>query len=198
MSEEERLAILKWVEGVPNAYNVRELRHSRWDYILSIVDKTIPIEIWKIKKRIIEKEGLHEYRQEPAEKDLIVVVNNGGKIQPHTDLNSLDGDIHCRFNVFLNVSEEIETYYADYLVQAKNRHYVMCRSGIDTHWSSINKGDDRISLSFGFMLPIKKVDEIYILPPNVKKINSGMIPPFCCRTGLCSIYSKYYTLKSGY
>ncbi len=169
MSEEERLAILKWFESLKSTNKLNVLSFHRGDYTLYINDKTIPIEIWKIKKRIIEKEGLHEHRQDPLFKDIITLIPNGGVLHPHTDPNSFDGSIHCRFNIFIKVPEVFDTYYGGYLVEAKNGHYVMCRSGIDTHWSSLNKDDDRIALSFGYLLPMKKIDEIYIRPSDAKK-----------------------------
>ena len=169
MSEEERLTILKWFQGLKQADKINKLTFHRGDYLLLLDDKTIPIEIWKIKRRIIEKEGLHEYRQDPLFKDLITLIPNGGVLHPHTDPNSFDGSIHCRFNIFINVPGVFDTYYGGYLVEAKNGHYVMCRSGIDMHWSSLNKDDDRIALSFGYLLPMKKIDELYILPPEGKK-----------------------------
>jgi hypothetical protein len=129
-------------------------------------DKTVPIAVWKIKKRLIEREGLHTYRQDPIFEDILTLLSNGSVLHPHTDPNSLDGSMHCRFNVFLNVPDVFDTYYGEYRIEAKNRHYVMCRSGIDLHWSSENKMDDRVALSFGYILPMKKINELYIIPKN--------------------------------
>jgi hypothetical protein len=63
------------------------------------------------------------------------------------------------------VAPNCQAYYADIPVEAKERHYVMCRSGIDFHTTSLNTDTfPRISLSYGFMLPFKKVDLIYKAP----------------------------------
>lgn len=166
MSEEERLTILEWLETLKKNNKLRRLSNRRGDYQLYMDDSTVPIAIWKIKKRLIEREGLHIYRQDPQFGDILTVVHPGGRIPPHTDISSLDGSVHCRFNVFLNVPDNFNTYYGGYLVEAKNRHYVMCRSGIDMHWSSENKTDDRVALSFGYILPMKKINELYIIPKN--------------------------------
>jgi hypothetical protein len=166
MSEEERLTILEWLESLKKNNKLRSLSNRRWDYTLHIDNNTIPIAVWKIKKRLIEREGLHTYRQDPAFEDILTLLPNGSILHPHTDPNSFDGSIHCRFNVFVNVPNIFDTYYGEYRVEAKNRHYVMCRSGIDMHWSSENKTDDRVALSFGYILPMKKINELYIIPKN--------------------------------
>lgn len=167
MTEEERMSIVDWIKN--NNTKTQKLSLNRSQYKLYLNDKDVPIAIWKIKKRLIEREGLHEYRQDPAFEDILICIYNGGIIHPHTDPNGLDGMMHCRFNVFLQVPKRFDTYYGGYLVEAKNRHYVMCRSGIDLHWSSINTDDTRISISFGYLLLEKKVKEIYKIPVSIEK-----------------------------
>ena len=170
MTEEERMSIVDWIEN--NDAKMETLSLNRSQYKLYLNDKHLPIAIWKIKKRLIEKEGLHECRQDPLFQDMLACIYNGGIIHPHKDPNALDGMIHCRFNVFLQVPKNLDTYYGGYLVEAKNRHYVMCRSGIDLHWTNINTDDTRISISFGYLLPEKKVNEIYKIP--VSRINTAL------------------------
>lgn len=162
MTEEERLSILEWIE---NKSRLTPIGYGKFTNIINITDDTVPIAIWRIKKRLIEREGLHEYRQDQAFGDMVLVIANGGILHPHTDPSGLiDNAIHCRFNVFVQVPETLDTYYAGYLVQAKNRHYVICRSGMDVHWSSLNTSENRISLSFGYLIPRKRLDELYQIP----------------------------------
>ena len=162
MTEEERLTILKWIE---NKSGLTPIIKKKFTFIMNITDNTVPIAVWRIKKRLIEREGLHEYRQDHAFGDIVLVIANGGILHPHTDPSGLiDNAIHCRFNVFVQVPETLDTYYAGYLVEAKNRHYVMCRSGIDTHWSSLNTSENRISLSYGYLIPQNKLDKLYQIP----------------------------------
>ncbi len=169
MTEEERIAILKWVT---NKQNPREINNKKYTISLRLSDNTVPIAIWKIKGRLIEKEGLHECRQDHMFGDMVLIVSNGGTLQPHTDPSGLiDNAIHCRFNVFIQVPKKLDTYYAGYLIQAKERHYVMCRSGMDLHWSTTNTDDLRITLSFGYLLPRKMMDEIYQIPAGIVKTN---------------------------
>ena len=173
MSEEEQHTILKWMESMIQTNTLRGLENKKYDKAINIDDKDVPIAVWKIKKRIIEKEGLHEYRQDPCFKDLIMLMANGGILHPHTDPNEIfGGAIHCRFNVFVQVPARLDTYYGGSLVEAKNRHYVMCRSGIDLHWTDTNTDDTRVVLSFGYLLPQKKMDEIYNVPQFIKPMKA--------------------------
>ena len=168
MSEEEQSSILDWVEAMISSGNLRQIENKKYDYDLQIDDKNTPTAIWKIKKRLIEREGLHEYRQDPSFKDIIMIMSNNGILHPHTDPNGLiDGTIHCRFNVFVQVPDKLDTYYGGSLVEAKNRCYVMCRSGIDLHWTTLNTDDTRIVLSFGYLLPRQKMNEIYKVPEGI-------------------------------
>ena len=184
MTEKERICILEWLKKVENSSKFLKQPINRGEYTLFLDDPAVPIEVWKIKKRLIEKEGLHEHRQDPLygknnnrPNDFVTYIYNNGILQPHTDLNSIEGEIHCRFNVFLQVGK-CDTYYGGYLVEAKNGHYVMCRSGADTHWTSLNMGCSRIALSFGYLLPRWKMDELYKIPEDRKKIGIPSMPFF--------------------
>ena len=169
MTEEERIAILKWVT---NKQNPREINNKKYTITLGLSDNTVPLAVWKIKRRLIEKEGLHECRQDHIFGDMVLIISNGGILQPHTDPSGLiDNAIHCRFNVFIQMPKNLDTYYAGYLIQAKERHYVMCRSGMDLHWSTTNTDDLRITLSFGYLLPRKMIDKIYQIPTGIIKTN---------------------------
>jgi hypothetical protein len=163
MSEEERLQILKYIYTADILFN--RIPINRSEYPIKLNDPTIPAAIWKIKQRLIEKEGLTSYRQDPNFEDVISVILPGGFIHKHRDPNGGDLSVHSRFNVFIRVPDKHDTYYGGRIVESKERHYVMCRSGLDIHWSSVNKElIPRISLSFGFMLPIHKVTVLYKVP----------------------------------
>ena len=86
-------------------------------------------------------------------KIFIGIILPGGSIHMHKDPN-VDNDIHCRFNVFLELPVKGgDTYYADKQVDAKEGHYVLSRSGLDLHWSTPVEEGMRITISFGFMIP---------------------------------------------
>jgi hypothetical protein len=184
MSEEERKEILEWVYLNKNTFapinNKRLhrliLKHpsdqvtnkvavlknpdiiTSYDPTLHPYDATLPECVWKIKQRIIEKEHLEEYSQEPMLQDYIAVIHPSGSILKHTDPNK-GNLIHCRFNVFLELPVEGgATYYDDRQVDTKEGSYVLSKSGLEEHHMyPIEKGN-RIALSFGFLIPREKVD----------------------------------------
>jgi hypothetical protein len=163
MEEEERLQILRYIYN--KNFLCNKLSRFRADYKLELPDKTIPIAIWKIKQRLLEREGLKEYRSDPNFGDLITIIFPSGELHKHRDPNGGDLSIHTRFNIFLQLPDKHDTYYGGDIVESKEGHYVMCRSGIDFHWSDTNNELlPRIALSFGFMLPLEKVNTLYKIP----------------------------------
>lgn len=163
MSKKEQATLLKFIYNKNFVCSL--LGEKRADFQFDLTTKNIPIELLKIKQRILERENLKEYNSHTNLGDRITFIFPGGFIPRHTDKCSFDGYIHIRFNVFVQVPDMCETFYDDIIVDAKERHYVMCRSGIDVHWSKLNKGRiPRIALSFGFSLPIQKVTQLYKIP----------------------------------
>jgi hypothetical protein len=174
MEEDERLQILKYIYTGEILLN--KLSFFRADYRLELTDKTLPIAIWKIKQRILEREDLKEYRSDPNFGDLITIIFSGGKIHRHRDPNGGDFSVHIRFNVFLQIPKEYDTFYGGNLVEAKEGHYVLCRSGIDEHWTSQNNNrEPRIALSFGFMVSPSKLFKLYRLPEKFKHLETNFI-----------------------
>ena len=167
MSEKERLEILKFIYSDTFIFNI--LSYNRADSKISLDDKKLPIAIWKIKQRLLDREDLREFRSDPNFEDIITIIFPGGGIHPHTDPNGIDFTFHTRFNVFLQIPDKFNTFYGEEMIDAKERHYVMCRSGIDVHQSVINNtAIPRIALSFGFMLPISKILKLYKVPNRVE------------------------------
>jgi hypothetical protein len=160
MNEEERLEIINWF--CDNHYRMNRIQFGRIDYTLKETDESVPLSIWNIKKRIVEKEKLEDYTQEPKYKDFFGAIMPGGRIHKHTDDN-VDGLIHTRFNVFIMLpTNDLNTYYSGKVVDAKEGHYTMCKSGLDMHWTDvINENRPRLSLSFGFLIPRDIVDLKY-------------------------------------
>ena len=92
-----------------------------------------------------------------------IELSYGGFIHKHIDPNDLDrGLYHVRFNIFITEPQEgFKTYYDGHIVDTTEGSYVLCRSGIDHHWSEINEDIlPRISLSFGYLLPAEKIDDL--------------------------------------
>jgi len=152
MTEDERIELVKWAYSLLN--DAKPLSNNRAEVKLTN-NPSVPELVWKIKRKIVDREGLRLSKSEPYDEDFLGFVRNNGIIHKHTDLNE-GGLIHSRFNVFLQLpSEGGQTYYDDKPINAKEGSYVLCRSGLDYHWSDKVKGDkDRISLSFGYLLPL--------------------------------------------
>ena len=170
MSEEERVTILDWIESNADNFTVAPdnkrihifvkdatstVTSTRAQkQILPPYTTTFPSCVWKIKERLIEKEKLHEYVQEPTHQDFIAVISTHGYIEKHKDENTGDA-IHCRFNVFIELPKKGgETYYDGKIVSTKEREYSFVKSGFDFHWTNLIEEGRRISLSFGFLIPI--------------------------------------------
>ena len=165
MTEAERLEIINWL--CENFHRMRVLPHTKRDYMCKADDETVPAAFWAVKKRLVEREGLEGFEQEPEFKDFIGCILPGGKIQKHRDPNG-DERIHTRFNCFLQIpSASFRTYYDGKVVDARERGYVICRSGLEPHWTDINMDESpRLSLSFGFLIPPEELDRIYrTVPP---------------------------------
>jgi hypothetical protein len=161
MSEDERKEIYNWAISMRPKMNF--LSNNRRNYTLIDSDTEIHPLVHTIRKRIEEKEGLTPYSREEKIKDFMAIISPGGYIYKHTDPNNYDKKLlHIRFNVFISTPKEGgKTYYAGQEVETKEKCYVLCRSGIDEHWTEPSDDDNyRISFSFGYLLPPKKVDEL--------------------------------------
>jgi hypothetical protein len=166
MTEEERHEIIEFVCAI--FFETR----SRPDklvlsYDLTPLDKSIPISIWRIKKRIVERENLYPYSIEPIFRDFIGIILTGGSIGKHTDKN-IGEFVHTRFNVFIELPNgHVKTYYGNKEVDSKKGHYTMCRSGMDMHYTDTNIHYlPRITLSFGFLIPRRVLNTQYMTIPR--------------------------------
>jgi len=178
MTSSERSDIEDWLLSLVDRYEV--LVNNKKIFQLNKEDTSIPKIIFNIKKRIEEKENLHEFEEESYLKDFIIVVFKNGFIHKHKDIrhsvcacaNDEEESVcphknkrlrHARFNVFIQVPMEnkCDTYYDGFPVTTIPCHYVLSRSEVDLHWSEINESDTpRISLSFGYLLPCWKLNEL--------------------------------------
>ena len=181
MSEEERISFINWVCEHINTLTTH--RPGLVGHTFNRENKEVPAIVWTILDRIIEREGLQEYKESYDDaffkkyhygrtgvyRDHVAIIFPGYNIKRHTDVNQ-PGRVHSRFNVFFQVpTEGGKTYYGKDTVEIKERGYVLCRSGIDTHWTEIIKGGQpRITISYGFQLPLWKLNEMYRPPFNWK------------------------------
>lgn len=160
ITESERLILSDWVSNVMMS-KVNKIPNGRYDTILLPSNSHIISLVWEVKNRIIEKEGLQLYKDDNLVRDFLGIVPNGAHIPKHRDEN-YKNYIHSRFNVFIQVPPDgCTTYYGGYIVDTKEGCYAFSRSGFDEHWTTVNTNSmSRVSLSFGFMLPKKKIDYI--------------------------------------
>ena len=159
MNQEERLIIYNW--AITNTNKMRVITNNRLDSTLLPEDTSIPPTIFEIRDRIIKKEKLESYEKEIILNDFLGYILPGGFIHEHKDPN--DKNLyHTRFNVYISVPKKgCTTYYDSNIVSTVEGCYVLSRSGIDVHWSDPNLDTiPRISLSFGFLLPAEKVDDL--------------------------------------
>jgi hypothetical protein len=164
LTVEERRNILQFIYA--DGFMCSSITGNRADFKFDVTTK-VPGEVWKIKQRIIRREGLYEYSSYSYLGDRITFIFPGGYIPPHTDKNELDGMIHVRFNVFIQTPEDCDTWYDGIRVDVRERGYVLCRSGIDLHRTVVNKTRvPRIAISYGFTIPAEKVAALYIYPPG--------------------------------
>ena len=173
MTEEERKEILDWVYKHEtdfklirfNRYNHTILRRKTDEYSSCIVNKMpaydllLPRCIWEIKDRIIQKEGVEWCKQDSMFQDFIVICKPSGSIHKHKDESYSEDLIHARLNVFLELPVKGgATYYSSYPLNGKEGEYVLCKSGLHTHWCTTIEEGNRITISFGFLIPKEKLD----------------------------------------
>jgi hypothetical protein len=147
---EQHMGILKW-------YN-DQIEYYTNNKTISPYDPTMPQCIWKIKQRLIEKENLFGCKQEPIFQDFIMVIPPTAFIHNHVDSN--EGDlIHCRYNIIIEkATKGGEAYYSNRLVNAIEGSYVLCKSGLDNHYTYPVEEGNRITLSFGFLVPKERAN----------------------------------------
>ena len=170
LSEEEQEILVNWT--IDNHHLFSKSGDNRCRQHLNFFDE-VPQAFWDIKQRIIEKENLHGYEQEPLFTDSIAYMTDGGKLQLHTDPRH-DGKEHVRFNVYIQLPYRGGLpIYAGKKYEIQERRYICCRASIDRHEGTTVHGDRaRIIVSYGFLLPREDIGKVeYNFPysdPNDK------------------------------
>jgi hypothetical protein len=164
MNDDERNRIRDWIHNLIINNKMQELQYDRLVYNINKTDNSdvIPL-VFEIKNRLERNEKLDSFENENYINHFVTVILKNGFIQKHTDPNDVPRNLfHIRFNIFITVPKKGgTTYYDGHEIDAVEGSYVLCRSGIDQHWSDPIEDDiQRISLSFGYLLPAKKVDDL--------------------------------------
>ena len=186
MTKEEQLYLINWI--CLNYFKFTENRPHFMECTLYEDNPQVPPVIWEIRNRIIKREGIEEYENSYSEQFFLKFHNtlagvtrdkmfiltpsikadtmSSGRLNIHKDVNQ-PCRVHSRFNVCISIpTNDSKTHYSGHIVDCKERGYVLCRSGIDWHYTDTIKSTStpRIAISFGFMLPMKVLDRIYKIP----------------------------------
>lgn len=182
MTKDEQLYIINWI--CINYFKFTEHRPNFMECTLYEDNPQVPSIMWKIRNRIIEREGIEEYANSYNEnfylkfhntlqgvtRDKMFILTpgeeNGGRLLIHKDVNQ-PCRVHSRFNVFISVPDnDSKTHYDGHIVECKERGYVLCRSGIDWHYTDSikSKSKPRIAISYGFQFPQEVLARIYKIP----------------------------------
>jgi len=171
MTEEERIKIHDWcIENFKYAKLEDNKIKNKKFYLLFLNNVNISINplILEIKKRIEIKENLLYFEKANVLNDFIAYVYKDCKIHKHKDLNDKENELYqTRFNVFIlnPFNKNFNTYYDNNIVETTEGSYAICRAGLDYHWTDVNNDFvPRITLSFGYMLPMWKINT---LVPNL-------------------------------
>ncbi len=164
ISLEEQEEIVNWARR--NCKYFKQNGYNRYMQKLEYFDD-VPNCIWKTKEKIIEKENLFGYKQEPIFKDSIGYMFDGAQLHVHSDPNPpLDENgiqyYHTRFNLYVQLPEKGGyPIYNDIHCTLNERTYICCRSNLDKHYCAKVEGPrERIVISFGFLLPFDRIQNI--------------------------------------
>ena len=162
MTEEERNILLLWANNMRVKYQIKKEN----PLIHISENNSIPL-VYEIKKRIELKENIRIKKEQltmgKESSDFLSFIDKDNFIMKHQDQNSdITNTYQIRFNVILSSPKNsCRTYYGDKVVDIQERTYVMCKSGIDPHWTDINLDDkSRISLSFCYFLYKYEIDNL--------------------------------------
>ena len=168
LSEEEQKIIVDWTRNNYQYFTCtgKNKNDPRYRQFLDFFGEIPPI-FYEIKNRIMDKEDLHKYQQEPLFRDSIAYAQHGSQLHRHTDPNRF-GLIHVRFNVYVQLPYQGGTpVYGDTNIYLKERTYVCCRSGLDSHHAEKVIGErERIVISYGFLIPKEEIGEVKYFYPN--------------------------------
>lgn len=158
LTVEEQEKIVEWARKNYTKFKPNGI--NRWRCILSNI-RSYPEVINIIKQRIVQKEGLENFLQEPTYKDALSYMTHGAKLHEHIDPNQ--GELlHIRFNVYVQLPQEGGyPIYANRLHKLKERTYICCRAGLDRHSATEVLGErERVMISFGFLMTIKELGNV--------------------------------------
>jgi hypothetical protein len=124
----------------------------------AITSKTFDVDCKLIKDMIhslLTKEDIIEYID--FAKVSFLVLEEGQYVEKHVD----ESRNTVRFDIWIQCTESVYTYYSDIPVKAIEGSYSLCRAGIDTNWCSHNECKTPfIKLSVTLSLPFQVTDKL--------------------------------------
>lgn len=117
----------------------------------------IPDLFERLKKKIIEIEGIENYLPAPINGDWLGILGENSYVEPHRDDN-LNSDYYTRrYNLLVSTPKDGgRPIYDGKFIPIKDKTLWRCDAGLVTHTSEKVIGDKlRINLSFGFSIPIE-------------------------------------------
>ncbi len=155
ITKEEQQFLLDWIFSNENKFKPNDAGPNR-KFIklndLKIFEK--PKLILEIKKRILIKEEIIVWYEDPFFGDLITCNTEGGYVHEHTDKTLPDRE-HIRFNLFLSKPEKGgDPILMGKIMDFKERGYLKYHVNRQVHKSLPVEGDKpRIAISYGISIP---------------------------------------------
>ena len=144
--------LLNWVDTNYDSFMINPISVGR-KYKRVLPEDSIHKIVSNIKNRIIELEGIIDWKEEPMYYDFIGVNSEGSNIHIHTDKN--DGEyIHTRWNLILSYPEHGGHSIYDGKINILSENLIWkCVAGKHSHGSTEVIGvKPRITLSLGFLI----------------------------------------------
>jgi len=167
---EEQQTIINWVNENQNVFIHNPLNGGNFMFIdllkettndsnNKLINNKIVYDIFaNIKNRIELLENLKDCKTFFDLGHFIYYMEPGTKLHRHKDDNDVDS-YHIRFNVLIQNPESGGIpIYAGKKIKTKERCYVICRSGLDYHESTVINGNkSKILISFGYSINKDKI-----------------------------------------
>lgn len=156
ISKEEKNTLLVWT--YKNEYKfIQNSMGPHRKYYCFTKESGVPRLFFDVKRRILDRENIKSWIEEPMYMDYIGWITDGGFIQQHKDgeYNSSAGLLrHVRYNLFLSVPYKGgDPVYNERKMRMKEGNYIRCNSGSEYHRCEPVRGNKpRIVISYGVLI----------------------------------------------
>ena len=156
ITEKEKDILLEWTYENEHKFIQNEMGSHR-KYYKFTHESGVPRLFFDVKKRILKRENIKSWTEEPMYMDYIGWMSEGGFIQRHKDAeyhSSIGLLRHVRYNLFLSVPYKGgDPVYNERKLRMKEMNYVRCNSGSEYHRCEPVEGNKpRIVISYGVLI----------------------------------------------